>query len=78
MIQVDLKLAGTEFVVCGRHLDAGIAQVAQHLQQNSARITLTSNDVDVADDIGIATHSIGASGIWLHQVELKLRTDHGA
>ena len=77
MVEVDFELTGTELMIRRRDLHTGVAQVAQHLQQDSARITLTSDDVHIADDVGVTTHPIGTSGIWLHQIELELGTNDG-
>ena len=59
------------------HLERRVAHVAQHREEDPARVTLAADHVDVAGLVGVELPSGGAVGVGLADVELELGADHG-
>ena len=80
VVQVDLELAAAELVVGRGHLQAGVPQQPQRLEQATLRIALGAHCVDVAGGVRVALPAADGAGnvVGLEQVVLQLGADHGA
>ena len=68
--EVDLELARRELVVGRRHLQAGVAQLPEHVQQQALRVALAADHVDVAQLVGVPLPA--PVGVPLAEEELQL------
>ena len=75
MIEIDFELTGTELVIRRGDLKRCITQIAQHREQDAARIAFAAHYICIAGLVGI-THPV-ARTILLAQVELQLGTNDG-
>ncbi len=63
-----------ELMVRRRHLQTGVAQVPQHLQQKTVRVAFAPDDVHVSGGIGVPAET-RRRVVGLEDEELQLRPD---